>query len=369
MTAAQVRRPATDAVPHDKGPWERYGWLMAVVWMVFLVYPVLALASSSAPLAWRALGWAATAAFGVLYATGFVIGMRAGWGTPPRIVVVIFWTLVLCAVATSPAIGTQALSFVPFVMSYASYGLRGVWHWATTVLGVALVGAVIVLTGRLEGHLQLLVIVALLAVANSTNVWLIGRSVAADALRVELATSEERESVARDVHDLLGHSLTVIKLKAELAAQLVHRDPDRAKAELDEVARLAAEAIVGVRSTVTEMRTPVLADQLAVSRSALEAAGVEVEVRGDPAAISPAQALPTGWIVREATTNVLRHSRARHVRIEVAPGSLAIEDDGVGVSGDAGNGMRGMAERAHAAGASLRVDAVPAGGTRVSVRW
>jgi two-component system sensor histidine kinase DesK len=193
--------------------------------------------------------------------------------------------------------------------------------------------------------------------------------VAADELRVELATSEERESVARDVHDLLGHSLTVVKLKAELAARLVDRDPDRARAELAEIVRLTGEAISGVRGTVTGLRADGLAAQVQASRAALDSAGISAEVAGDAGAISPAQSLPASWILREATTNILRHAHAKHVRIGIEPGTVIVEDDGVGIRAKAGNGLRGMAERAAAADAVLRVERSSAGGTRVSVTW
>lgn len=363
--------PAPDLASSERvrGPWERWGWLMAVVWLIFLVYPVIALLRSTAPLGWLVLAWSATLAFAALYVTGFVVGMRGGWNRPEPIVSAIFWMLVACALATAPAIETQALSFLPFLMSYASYGLARTWHWIVNAAAIALAFAVILLTDRLGSHLQLLAVMGMLVVVNTINVWLIGRSVAAEELRVQLATTEERAAVARDVHDLLGHSLTVIKLKAELASRVVEQDPRRARAELDEIVRLAAEAIGGVRTTVTGLRNPELAAQLAASARTLESAGLEVETSGGADALSPAQALPAAWVLREATTNILRHADARRVRIELAPGTIAIADDGRGVRREHGNGLRGLAERAHAAGATLRVDAAPGGGTKVSMTW
>ncbi|MFJ2553455.1 sensor histidine kinase [Microbacterium sp. NPDC087591] len=361
-----TERPEAEA---HTGPWERWGWLMAVVWMVFLVYPVLSLLRSDAAPGWIVLGWTALVAFAVVYVIGFVIGMRSSWGKPRPVVRTLFWVQIACAIATIPAIETQALSFLPYLMSYASYGLRGRWHWATTISGVALAAAVVLFSGRLEGHLQLLVVVVLIAVVNTVNTWLISRSVDADKVRMELATSDERASIARDVHDLLGHTLTAVKLKAELAERLVDVDPDRAKAELAQIVHLTGEAIAGVRSTVTGIRAAALSEQVQASTVALESAGLQVKVEGDPSALSPAQSLPAGWIVRESTTNILRHSRAQHVRITMAPGEVAIEDDGRGVRGPAGSGLRGMSERAAAAGAVLAVEETASGGTRVSVTW
>lgn len=357
------------ATPAHTGPWERWGWLMAVVWMVFLVYPVLALLASDAAPGWVVLGWAGLVAFATVYVIGFVIGMRSSWGRPRPIVRTLFWVQIACALATIPAIETNALSFLPYLMSYASYGLRGAWHWVTTLAGIAIAAGTIIATGRFGDHFQILVIVLLIAVVNTVNTWLIGRSVDADKVRMDLATSEERTSIARDVHDLLGHTLTAVKLKAELAERLVDHDPARAKAELAQIVHLTGEAIAGVRSTVTGIRSVALAEQVDASTVALESAGLHVDVEGDAAALSPAQALPAGWIVRESTTNILRHAKARRVRITMAPGVVAIEDDGRGARGPAGNGLRGMAERAAAAGAVLAVEDAPTGGTRVSVTW
>lgn len=335
--------------------------------MVFLIYPTIELVSSTAAVAWRVLGWAALVGFAGLYVVGFVLGMRGEWRRPTPAVRLIFGATILCALLTVPAIGLQATSFAPFIMAYASYGMvSNVWHWTVNAAGVVLVGSVTLATGA---GFPLLAIVVLLAVVNTVNTWLIDRSIAADALQMELATSEEREAVARDVHDLLGHSLTVVKLKAELAARLVEHDPDRARAELEEIVRLTGDAVAGVRGTVTGLRSEGLTAQLGASRAALESAGVAVEVTGDTAAISPAQSLSAGWILRETTTNILRHAGATSVRIAIEPGTVVVEDDGIGIRAGPGNGLRGMAERATAAGAKLRVEPATAGGTRVSLTW
>lgn len=341
-----------------KGPWERFGWLLAAVWLVFLIYPVLALLESRAATALVALGWLGTAAFAVIYLIGFSVGMRIAWDSSHSLVFKLFIAALLAVAATIPAIGWNATSFLPFLMSYVSYGFSRVWHWVATVIGVSIMlfETGLALSLDEEPPWALLAIVVMLSAVNTINTWLISRSIVADRLRLELATSEERESLARDVHDLLGHSLTVVKLKAELAMRLIDKDPGAARAELEEITRLTGEAIAGVRGTVTGLRSSGLAEQLQASRSALESAGVAVTVSGDTAALSPAQSLPAGWVLREATTNVLRHAEARHVRISIEPGTVVIEDDGVGVRARAGNGLRGMAERAAAAGATLRIE-------------
>jgi two-component system sensor histidine kinase DesK len=365
------------ASAEERSPWQKYGWVMAVVWMIFLVYPIVALVHSAAHLGWVVAGWIALVVFAVFYVVGFVRGMAGqvgGLTSPPHAVQwVTFGVLVACALISIPAAGGSALSFLPFIMSFASYGLTRTWHWITLITCVAVAAAaVLLIPGGLE-YASVLVILVLLGVVNSVSTALIIRSDESERLARELATSAGRETVARDVHDLVGHSLTVVALKTQLAHRLIDTDPERAKAELADIERLTSEAIAGVRATVSGVRVATLTEQLASCRAALEAADVEVSLTGRPSLLSPAQALTASWILREATTNVLRHARARQVRVEIAPGSLAVVDDGVGVRTAAdsatGNGLRGMRERAAAAGAVLAVDRREQGGTRVAVTW
>lgn len=365
--------------PVGKDPWARFGWLMAVIWLVFLVYPVIALLRSEAPLAWIVVGWIALVTFVVLYVTGFMHGMRGGGGLgrpPSTRQWVTFVALIVCALVSVPAEGGSALSFLPFIMSFASYGLTRVWHWITTIAAMTVAAlCVFLLPGGLS-YLSVLAIIGLLGVVNTVTTWLIIRSAEAEQLGLELATSEGREAVARDVHDLIGHSLTVVGLKAQLVRRLMDSDPERAKAELADIERLTAEAIAGVRSSVAGARATTLVEQIASSRDSLRAAEIDLRVDGEPAALSPVQAITASWILREATTNVLRHSEARTVRVLLAPGWLVVEDDGIGLAegaGDgAGNGIRGMRERAAEAGAGFLIAAArDAGGsgTRVEVTW
>ncbi|WAA67168.1 sensor histidine kinase [Microbacterium oxydans] len=358
-----------------KDPWARFGWLMAVIWLVFLVYPVIALLHSEAPLVWVVVGWAALVAFAVLYVTGFIHGMRGGGGLgrPPSVRQwITFGALIVCMVISIPAASGSALSFLPFIMAFASYGLTRLWHWITTVAAVVITALCVFLLPGGTSYFSVLAIVVMLGVVNTVSTWLILRSAEAEQLGLELATSEGREAVARDVHDLIGHSLTVVGLKAQLVRRLIDSDPERAKAELADIEQLTAEAIAGVRSTVAGARATTLVEQLASSRDSLRAADIEMTVTGESSALSPVQAITASWILREATTNTLRHSRARTVKVLLAPGRLLIEDDGVGIGGVEGNGIRGMRERAATAGAGFTVGAAGEAsdaGTRVEVTW
>lgn len=353
---------------------------MGAVWLVFLYFPGRSLSESESEPLWLILGWIGLVSFGIVYVTGFVVGMGGGWHTPTRPVITLFFVALGCALLTIPAIGWNSTSFLPFLMAYAAYGIGAAWHWWTVGISVIIVGIGTAITISNGAPLPwlLLGIVAMMAVVNTINIWLISRSVAADELRMDLATSEERESIARDVHDLLGHSLTVVKLKAELAARLIDRDPDAARAELAEISRITGEAITGVRSTVTGLRTHSLAEQLELTVRTLASASVSVNVEGKPTALSPVQAIPAAWILREATTNILRHAHATSVSITIKPGMLVIEDDGIGFSPNGssdgtvpsgGNGVSGMRERAVTAGAVFTIEPVRNTGTKVSVTW
>jgi two-component system sensor histidine kinase DesK len=187
----------------------------------------------------------------------------------------------------------------------------------------------------------------------------------------ELAKMAERERIARDLHDLLGHTLSVIVLKSELAAKLADRDPARAAAEIREVEHVSREALAEVRAAVEGYKQRGFARELATARQALGSAGVELNVDVAPAPWSPRQEAVLALALREIVTNVLRHARASVCRIAlgVADGCvlLTVQDDGVGGVVREGNGLTGMRERVAAAGGVLDVDS--AQGVKVSIRF
>lgn len=353
--------------------WERYGWLMAVFWLVFLIYPLMALVRSTADRGWIVTGWVALVAFILIYVAGFINGMSFGGGglvtRPKPIQWCAFGMLIVCAALTLPAVGGNTMSFIPFIMSFASYGLTRTAHWLTVAGGIGVTAAAIFLIPGGIAYISVLAIVVLLAVVNTVSTFLIIRSDEAERLGLELATSEGKEAVARDVHDLIGHSLTVVRMKAQLARRLVDSDPERAKRELDDIESLTAEAIAGVRETVSGVRSASLADQLVSCREVLKDAGVTLRVDGETESLSPAQSLTASWILREATTNVLRHAKASTVIVRVAPGHFGVTDDGLGYAGGEGNGVRGMRERAAMGGATMTVESDTGRGTSVKVTW
>lgn len=174
------------------------------------------------------------------------------------------------------------------------------------------------------------------------------------------AILEERERVARDVHDVLGHTLTVIALKSELAGKLLERDSGRAQAELHEITNLARESIEEVRQTVAGLKVQSLFEEIAAASQALESAGIDLQREGT--AWSNLDSIPAvnqaifAWVIREATTNIIRHAAARQVTIEMNRSSLTITDNGVGISPDAtGHGLEGLKARVEQVGGTLSI--------------
>jgi two-component system sensor histidine kinase DesK len=197
------------------------------------------------------------------------------------------------------------------------------------------------------------------------------------AARAELAqraVAEERERFSRDLHDLLGHSLSVIALKAELADRTLPDHPERAEREVRQIQGVAREALAEVRQTVSGYRLPTLEGELAGARMALEAAGIEADLASERIALPPEAEAVLAWTVREGTTNVIRHSNARHASIRILPGLVAasaeVVDDGRGANGgppDGGHGLAGLRERAERLGGEVDAGTGAAGGFRLRV--
>jgi two-component system sensor histidine kinase DesK len=185
-----------------------------------------------------------------------------------------------------------------------------------------------------------------------------------------LAVSEERLRIARDLHDLLGHSLSVIALKSELARKLVEREPSQAAAELDDIQSVSRTALAEVREAVQGYRRLALAEALESARAALAAAGIDCELAETDVPLPADVDAVLAWAVREGTTNVIRHSGALHCAIRVdADGDRAaveIEDDGnASRSIGRGSGLNGLRERAQRVRGELEAGALPEGGFRL----
>jgi two-component system sensor histidine kinase DesK len=185
-----------------------------------------------------------------------------------------------------------------------------------------------------------------------------------------LAKVAERERIARDLHDLLGHTLSVIVLKSELARKLVARDAARATQEIEEVERIAREGLAEVRTAITGYRSSGVQAEMEHVRKALSSAGIDATVEAHPVRLDPAQDTALSLAVREAATNVIRHAGATrcHIRFYAQDGSVLMEVADNGRGGDApfGHGLTGMRERIQALGGVLQRDSDH--GTRLQIR-
>ena len=182
-----------------------------------------------------------------------------------------------------------------------------------------------------------------------------------------LAAEGERSRIARDLHDLLGHSLTSITVKAGLARRLSSTDPAGAVVEISEVETLAREALADVRSAVGGYREVTLGTELATGGEVLRAAGIDAQLPGAVDVVDPAYRDLFGWVVREGLTNVVRHARATRCEVVLSSTTVMVTDNGVGHDGAArsgsdGNGLSGLRERVESAGGVLEVGPAPDGG-------
>lgn len=186
-----------------------------------------------------------------------------------------------------------------------------------------------------------------------------------------LAKMAERERIARDLHDVLGHTLSVVVLKSELAGKLLSQNPERARKEIAEVEQIARTALGEVREAIRGYRTEGLAAELEHARATLDAAGVSLTCSPAPKGLRPAEETVLALIVREAVTNIVRHAQASRCSINVekdeARTKLTIEDDGRGSIRQEGNGLRGMRERAEALGGSVDINSER--GTRIVISF
>jgi two-component system sensor histidine kinase DesK len=181
-----------------------------------------------------------------------------------------------------------------------------------------------------------------------------------------LAVAEERLRFARDLHDLLGHSLSVIVLKAELADKIASRAPERAASEVRDIERVARDALREVREAVAGYRQPSLSQELESARAALAAAGIDLRIDLGTGGLPGPLDNTLAWTVREGITNIIRHSGATRATLTLTRRdgivTLTIGDDGRGGEAVPGSGLRGLVERLAARGGDLKFGSRPRGG-------
>ena len=274
-----------------------------------------------------AIGWVIVLVMheGSVYVLLYALAMIA-LGLPTR------WVLLLD--------GTSVVAMgVLLVLGVGAHGTRGDF---TTVIGVT---AALFFMGRL------------LFTVRSLR--------AAQSEIATLAVTAERERLARDLHDILGHSLTTITVKAGLARRVLETggDAGRAVTEIREVESLSRSALSDVRATVSEYREVSLSAEVVGARAALRAAEIDADLPHAVDNVRPDLQQTFGYVLREAVTNVLRHSGAKHVKVRLGRTWMEIEDDGAGApEGVCGNGLRGLAERLDGVGGTLRAESRAGGG-------
>lgn len=346
---------------------ERIG-RMPYVWLVylgfFLLEPVARLRAGTMSVEYAAATVAATIVFVALY-------FRAYW-VEGRSLLVLVVLQSLLGIALTP-INPGASVFLIYAGGFAGM-LRPPRTAVGAIVGTALLGAASSwLSGA--GLWYWLPAVGMPLVIGYVN-FHDARLREADArLRLaheQLAAEGERERIARDLHDLLGHTLSLIVLKSELAAKLATRDAERAAREIRDVEQVARRALREVRETIRGYRTS-LADEIAQSRSLLGAAGIGARIDAGPVPLAREAEEALALALREAVTNVVRHSGAAacEVRVREDDGgcTLVVADDGRGASAPDGSGLRGMRVRIEAMGGTVSRDAGADGrGTRVEIR-
>jgi two-component system sensor histidine kinase DesK len=362
--------PGRRALEHRPG---RFGWVFAGIWLFYLLDPLRhAWTTASVALPWRLLTTAALLGFAAGFLWFFVWwrGNRVRHRTPPPSASI--WGVFAAGFAllalAAPGGGQTTLNGLVYLGVAAAMTLPV--RQALALL-LVLIGLVLGLPRALPGwhpeddFVPQLVLGCFAAYGIGQVIERNAQLARAREQLVELAVSRERERVARDVHDILGHSLTVITVKAELAGRLLEPVPgtERARAEVADAERLAREALADVRATVSGMREVSLTGELAAARRALEAAGIRADL---PSAVDVVPARHRGlfaWALREGVTNVVRHSGASWCGVRVSGDCVEVRDDGRGPDGDTGGtGLAGLRTRAAAAGARVETGRAPEGG-------
>ncbi len=346
----------------------RLGWLEHI-WLVsllFVFFPLI-FTPGTETADWLVTG-ALVAAFLALYVCAELVEGRAA--------LVPLGLIAVLGIAGA-YINSGTTVFLIFLSAFAAHALpprRALWVIAALAATVALIGLTLRAPmpygfAAIAPAFLFIIVIGLAEIYNAQRARADARLRLAQEEIERLATVAERERIARDLHDLLGHTLSVIVLKAELASRLMERDPQRAATEVSEVERISRTALAEVRAAVQGYRGQSLARELEEARRTLAAAGIAVETEIEAVELPGTRDEVLALAVREAITNIIRHSSARSVRIELQSRGegvrLTVADDGRGGDAPEGSGLRGMRERLAAFGGSLERDT--SAGTRLSI--
>ncbi|MFE2214808.1 sensor histidine kinase [Streptomyces canus] len=335
------------------------------IWLVYLSAPVSDLLHGGHGVVAVVLGWLGLAGFVAWY---LALLFRTGRRNAQDFVLVSLAVLSAESTLLVLTLGREWLVLFVYVSiaSGAALPLR-LARW-TIPAASALMAILALLVADGTDYIGALLIPALLGGFAMTGVRELVRTTIelreARARVAQLAANEERLRLARDLHDLLGHSLSLITLKSELAGRMLPAHPDKAAQQVADIEQVSRQALVDVREAVTGYRRARLAAELAGAQVALTAAGVSAALPAEPdlTGVPEESESALAWALREAVTNVVRHSGARGCTVELLHRQtldgprleLTVEDDGSGGTGNGpGNGLTGLTERLEKAGGTL----------------
>ncbi len=346
--------------------------LWIAVWLVFLSSPIQDLTGGRHTTAGTVAGTIGLTVFVCAYLT--LVFRQMGKPFAPRTVALLLGTLLVLAPALTFGLGTQWTGLFVYlsVACGATLPLR-LAYWA--IPGSAIVMYLVGLRWgvySVDDNMLMVVLIGFAMVGVGQLVRTTIELRKARATVAQLAANEERLRLARDLHDLLGHSLSLITLKSELAGRMLPEHPDKAAQQVSDIEQVSRQALVDVREAVTGYRRPRLAVELAGTQVALTAAGVTAELPPEPdlAGVPEEAESALAWALREAVTNVVRHSGADRCAVRLTHRQtldgpmleLAVEDDGSGTgNGGFGNGLTGLTERLEKAGGTLEAGRVKHG--------
>ncbi|MFJ6072501.1 sensor histidine kinase [Streptomyces sp. NPDC093065] len=342
--------------------------MWTAIWLAYLGAPVSDLLHGGHAVGVQVLGWLGLAVFVVWY---MLLLFRTGRGDRPKLVLGSLAVLAAQSTLLALTLGREWLVLFVYVAiaSGAALPLR-LARWTIPGASALLTALALAVPGG-TSFIAGLLLPALLGGFAMTGVRELVRTTIAlreaRATVAQLAANEERLRLARDLHDLLGHSLSLITLKSELAGRMLPAHPDKAAQQVADIEQVSRQALVDVREAVTGYRRARLAAELAGAKVALTAAGVDAELPGepDPAGLAEETEAALAWALREAVTNVVRHSGARRCVVELlerqtldgAVLELSVEDNGSGgpaaPANAPGNGLTGLTERLEKVGGTL----------------
>lgn len=351
----------------------REALLTSGIWLIFLAWTVYGLIESTAPLPAQIAGWAALVVFPLVYLRSFLHPDPLPNLNRHLNTLMYSGVLILLGVIMALASPAALVNIIPYLMAVWVFNHRLLTAGVALVVlfGVGMVLVAVLGFGQYSGWLiggvgSPALIMAFVRIS-------IDMSVVQQHRGEQLVLARQREDLASTVHDVLGHSLTTITVKVQLAQRLLDTDLEAAKAELADIESLSRRSLSEVRSTVSDLQQPDLTEQLDQAQKVLSAAGLNVQRPERLPRLTLVQQQICAWVIREAVTNIVRHAQATTCTISVTEQDsqpvLHIDDDGVGITEtdcEKHHGLAGLHRRVVSAGGSLEIHHLTPG-TRLEV--